>query len=303
MPLANLISFGVVDTTAIPADNITARTLKLQIDKNTPEEKRQVILTTDLGSFTNQQTTITLLADANGNASSQIKSDAPGTANVTASCNGFSTSIALTFATPNPDNIVKFDNNLLTNTTADGVSTLALRAVINNATPAALRKVTFASDQGTLANGQTTQDVIPDANGIAATTLRSGTEGTANVSITHRNVTRTMAFNFTRAYPDTIMLLSNFTLQAGLANSTTITTQLNRNIGKPGMNFEIDYTAADNLGNSIGQFKNATLSNASGMATVLFSAGNTAYRGPVLITATVKEIPTKQTTALITIVN
>jgi len=301
--LSGLIRFDSFSIDPITADNITTRTVTVQIDKNTPQDKRQVTLTTDLGTFTNQQATITLLAGADGSVNTSIKSDAPGTANITAACNGFSVSTALKFIAPDPNTIVKFDDGLATSVPADGVSELELRAVINNNTLPASRAVSFATDNGTFSNGQTSQSVTPNESGIAATSIKSAAEGTALVSITHRNVTRTRTFTFTRAYPDDMTISTDFVLTTGAANKITIHTQLLRTVGKSSPNFQIEYSAfLDNGATSVGQFNNNVATNSDGQGTVDFSALG-ASPGVITIYAKVKEKPSVNAMVRVTVVN
>jgi len=300
--ISSLIRFEPQSTDLVVADNITSRTVNITINKNTPVDKRQITVTTDLGSFTNGDKTITLLAGGDGTASTEIKSDVPGTASLGASCNSFSTTTKVKFSAPDPDNIVRFDDGLLANVPADGVSSIEVRAVINNNTPIALRKVSFATDLGNFTSGQT-QDVVPDGSGIARATLKSATEGTASVSLTHRNVTRTKTFTFTRAYPESLSISSDFTIKTGIANKVTIRVQLMRAVGKSSPNFAIDYTAVDKNNNSIGLFKNATLTDANGAASVEFSAGDGAALGVITIRARVREAQGATGETVITVVN
>ncbi|MHA4812377.1 hypothetical protein ACX0G9_30065 [Flavitalea flava] len=301
--ISSLIRFDNFDKDSLVADNLTERVIDLVIDKNTPQNQRQVALTTDLGSFTNQQQTITIVAGSDGTAKSAIKSDMPGTANITAVCHGFTTATTLTFIAPDPDAIVRFADGQIRTVPADGVTTLDIKTLINNNTVATQRKVTFATDQGTFSNSQSTQEVTPDAKGFAVTTLKSAVEGTASVTITHRNITRTMAFTFTRAYPDGIALNSDFTINAGIGNKITIQAQLIRSIGKSSPGIGILFTAADNMGHTLGQFKNAILSSTDGLASIDFSAGSGSYRGPVTITAVVKDMPAVTASMVVTVVD
>ncbi len=165
--ISKLIRFDNFDNTPLVADNMTERLVKVVIDKNTPSDKRNVTFVTDLGSFTNDATTINILANADGIAQTFIKSEKPGKAKIKATVNSIESEISLQLVAPDPDQIIRFAEGLTTNSMADGISTLEIRALINSNTAAAQRKVTFTTDQGSFGNGTKSEDVMPDAAGTA----------------------------------------------------------------------------------------------------------------------------------------
>ena len=66
-----------------------------------------------------------------------------------------------------------------------------------------------------------------------------------------------------------------------------MTAVLRRTVGTPTAGTVTLFSATDSSGNTIGQFRDVTVSNDRGEATARLSVGSTAYRGDVTITAEV----------------
>ncbi len=191
-----------------------------------------------------------------------------------------------------PDQLITLTASL-TAIPADGVSRTRLTAQIPPDASAGNRTVTFKSTGGTLLGGTNNSLAVPvDVEGRAVADLLSPTRpGSAEVSAQVSNFVRTMAVAFTGALPDRITVdAGTFSLLPGLANSTTVTATLRRGSGVASENTTVTFRALTSGGSRLGEFRSVTLSNSSGQATALYTAGETTFRGTVKIFARVEDV-------------
>jgi hypothetical protein len=283
------ISFDDSNPATLAADNVSLLKITAQINPNNDVEKRTVVFTTDLGTFSNNAQSANVIADANGKAVTFLKGNAVGTATIKIANQGYSANKAITFTVANPDNIFK-TSTIIDNVAADGVSTILIAASINKNFGTS-QKINFSTDVGSFSNGLKTMDIIADQDGNVNGYLKSDAATAAHVSLSFGGINRNYTLNFVRAIPDYMLLTSANSLIAGIGNFVPITASLKRNIGKPGADFTFDYSATDVNGNPLGLFTNGKSSDANGEATVNYSAGNTTYKGPVKITISLKQYP------------
>ena len=283
------ISFDDATPASLAADNVSLLKITAQINPNNDADKRTVVFTTDLGTFSNNAQSVSLIADANGKAVTYLKGTAAGTAMIKIVNQTYSANRVVNFTVANPDNIFK-TATIIDNVAADGFSTILITASINK-NFAAPQTMVFTTDVGTFSNGQKTINITADPEGNINAYLKSDAATAAHVSLSFGGINRNYTLNFVRAIPDYMLLTSANSLIAGIGNFVPITASLKRNIGKPGADFTFEYSATDANGNPLGLFTNGKSSDASGEATVNYSAGNTTYKGPVKITISLKQQP------------
>lgn len=184
---------------------------------------------------------------------------------------------------------------------ADGVSQATITAVIPADAAAANRTIAFTTTAGTFAGASppgTSVQVPADVDGRAVVVLQSGTRpAEALVQASVAGFVRTVTVRFTAALPESIDVdPGTFALQAGFANTTTVTATLRRSGGGIATQAtEVRFTATNPAGDTVGEFRAVTPSDAQGQATALYTAGDTAYRGPVTIAARVTDPATGAT--------
>jgi len=174
---------------------------------------------------------------------------------------------------------------------ADGQSTATILLVIQNPEDKEARHVTLTTTSGAFGQTGTNQSVVltTDSRGMAETRLRAGLqvdeallEASIGTLLTRAQVV------FARAWPETCVVdPGGFTLAATTNATASMTAMLLRTVGKPTQGIAVVYAAVDSMSRPIGEFRGATLSDASGVSTVQFWVGQTSYRGPALITASV----------------
>ncbi|NQX43129.1 hypothetical protein SAMN05421820_11538 [Pedobacter steynii] len=284
------VNFENAATESLVADGFSLLKISAHIDPNVDPAKRFISLKTDLGTFSNNEKTVILPIDAAGNAFTYLKGTIIGTATIVAT--GSLTATAnktVIFTQPMPDDVFKIDS-FTDNIPSDGVSTIAIPVSINKNLATADKKATFTSTAGTfqVSNPVT---INADSEGKLTGYLKHNTPGPVYVTVTCGSITRNLTVNFTKANPDLMLLTGNSSLSHGLNNTLALTINLKRSIGNPNPDFLFDYKAVDVSGNQIGIFSNGSASNVGGTATVSFTAGETDYRGIVLITVSLKSNP------------
>jgi hypothetical protein len=272
-----------------PADSASTVLITVQVDTTASPAITEVTFATTLGTFAGGTATITAPVDAEGRALAQLKAPAAaGTAIVTATAAGQTRTVQVTFTTP----VNGFTSVSASPPTApaDGASTTVVTAQVNLAAVPAVRDVKFATTLGTFPGNVTSVTVPVDASGTAQVQLRAPADtGTAIVTATAGGATRTTVVGFVPAPPTRLELTSDsFVLPAGLAHSVNLTATPLRSVGTPSPGTIVTFSA-DTVGGSgggFGQFSASSVLVRSGSATSRFSAGETSYRGPVMIRAT-----------------
>lgn len=286
---SGVITFANPNAQTLAADGYDTLMLIAHINPNSDPDKRTITFTTDYGTFTNGQTTIVIIADKNGNATTAIKGTIVATATIKATIQTiYTTTKTIYFVAADPSMIFKV-NPIVDSLPSDGVSTIAIGAVVNKALLITPQNMVFTTDGGTFGNGTATITLSADSNGNVTAYLKSSTFGTKHVSLANNNVTQVIAVNFIKALPDTILLSALSVLGSGYANSLAIGISLKRNVGSVSPNFFFVYNATDNSGNQVGAFFNGTASDQNGNASVAFTMGNSTYKGIVTITVALQQ--------------
>jgi hypothetical protein len=175
---------------------------------------------------------------------------------------------------------------------ADAATLVPVVVTIPNGARGDARKVTLTTNLGSFPAGDgRTVTVVSDRTGTARADLRAPVEaGVARVRAVAAGAIRDDSIRFVAALPERIEVdAPSFTLKAGFANSIAVTVHLIRSVGKvtPGARVEIFGVQPD--GTRFGQVSVATPSNADGIVTARFTAGDTSYRGPFTLRARLVE--------------
>jgi hypothetical protein len=188
-----------------------------------------------------------------------------------------------------PDEVIVL-NVSPTEIPADGTSFTTLVATIEKKADADKRSVKFTTTIGQFL-GTTDREITAqaDAEGVATADLVSVVqEARATVQASIAGVVRQKTVDFVRAYPETIVVdPGTFALTASVSEQTTVTAELRRQKGVVTSGTSVDFSAVDTTGSRIGQFRDTKLSGDGGRATAIFSVGNTAYRGSIVVRARV----------------
>ena len=171
---------------------------------------------------------------------------------------------------------------------ADGASTTRVKAHIPPEADPSKRAVTLETNAGIwIENGTKTITITANTDGDAMAELQSETvPKTARVRAGIANIIQEAEVTFERAFPESITVDPGcFGLKASLTETTTVKANLTRQTGKPSEGTIVNFSATNNNGDAIGNFRTITTSNKEGTATALFCVGNTKYRGVVIIKA------------------
>ncbi|WP_442587442.1 hypothetical protein ACSBL2_15465 [Pedobacter sp. AW31-3R] len=283
------------------ADGFSLLKISAHIDPNVDPSKRFISFKTDMGTFSNNEKVVSLPIDVAGNAFTHLKGIAVGTATIVATgSSAMTANKTVIFTQPAADDIFKIDS-FTDNIASDGISTIAIPVSMNKNLAIADKKVTFTSTGGSfqIPNPVT---ISADSDGKLTGYLKHNTPGPVYVSVTAGSITRNLTVNFAKANPDFMLLTGNASLSHGLNNTLVLSIDLKRSVGNPNADFLFNYEAIDASGNVIGVFSNGSASNASGAATVSFTAGETNYRGIVLITVSLKSNPAIKATHQVVII-
>ncbi|MCC9070755.1 hypothetical protein LNQ49_03955 [Flavobacterium sp. F-65] len=285
---SNTLTFTNAANENLIADNYSALNITGHINPATESDKRLIVFTTDLGTFTNNTNTISIAADSNGNASTYLKGNIVGGATVKIANQNQSVTKNVIFTSPDANTIFTF-GIVNHNIPVDGVSFIKIPIQVNTNLPVGNRSVAFTTDFGSFTTGNAT--IPADPSGNLAAYLKSSVAGSAHIAATCNSITRYLTVNFVPAIPDFILLSANGTLENGSNHNLSILISAKRNIGIPTPGFGFVYSAIDSNGSSIGSFTNGSLSNQTGEAAVVYTAGNTSYTGNVTIIVALKDHP------------
>jgi len=281
------VTFEIPGVENLSADGFSLLKITVRTDPNVEPAKRFITIKTDLGTFSNNDKTISLPIDAAGNATTYLKGSVSGTAILVATGpSALTANKSVFFVQPAADDIFKIDA-FTDNIPADGVSTIAIPVSMNKSLAAGDKKITFTSTAGSF---QVPSPVMisADSDGKLTGFLKSSVPGPVYLTLSAVGITRNLTVNFAKANPDFLLLSGNASLAHGITNTTSLTINLKRNTGTPSADFLFDYRAVDASGNVIGIFSNGTSSNTAGVATVSYTVGETDYRGVVTITVSLK---------------
>jgi hypothetical protein len=272
----------------IEADGVTTSRIDINITKAPIKSGRTITLTTNLGTFSNGQPSITLTTNELGTSFNYLKGDQPGRALLTATLGSEAIAIAEVILTPKIVTLTVAPSAATSE--ADGVTSTKVLVTITKAISVANRAVTLTTTVGTFTNSQPTQTLVTASDGTAYTYIKSDLTGKAIVTATLANETvQQSEVLFTHALPGAISV-STDVLEgtSGAANLLTVTVQLNRTTGKPSTGFIPVVQAFDNTNSLIGNFTAPTASGPDGRSTVKFAIPDKTFVGPVTFRATLQ---------------
>jgi hypothetical protein len=262
------------------------------VDTIAPPSDKKVILTSSIGTFLGATATITVMLSDSGRGYAQLKApSSAGTAIISATAAAVTKYFNVAFSAIPPTPVSKGITQLLPSATselADAASLVTLKAVVDTAPRPAPFSVTFATTGGTLLGGSspTTITVPVDDSGFARAQLRAPSDPSpVFVTATSGGVTRSVVVSFAPAPPNNVRLTGDFAVKAGAANSAGFTAQLLRAVGIPSPGVAISFSAdiAGERNGTFGQFSPRTTVSTTPTVTTRFTAGETTYRGPVVV--------------------
>lgn len=288
----------------VPADGFSRVRLVAQLD-SPDNAHRTIVFTTTAGTLlggTAQGREVAAASD--GRAIVELQSPvAAGVARVRASVKSapeVAREIDVQFGTPNPDDIIRF---VEVPPTAEGDGATQYRVTVQTASALfdGQRKVTFRVPEGRFAesNSPTADVPVGPENRTSVHFIAPVRVGSVVLVASVAGFSREFVVNVRPALPDRVVVeAGRFTLAAGVDKETTITARLRRSFGTPTPGLVVSFSATDSLDHPIGMFRNIQPSDATGQASAIYTAGNTLYRGPVRLVATVAENAVKGTSTL-----
>jgi hypothetical protein len=300
------VSRASVTTIDAPAQGVADGASLLRIDARVagtvPKDQRSVSFTTTAGKFANGSSTVSVQADTAGLASTLLQAPSDTViAVVTASAGGGALSTLIRFVAPPPAiKSLQSPDTLL----ADGATLTEIVATLDPTVRTAQRSVSFSTTAGTWVGATgTSVQVNADASGRASALLKAPLEATRGI-ITATSGTSTVSkgIQFTADVPTSIQVTpTSFALKAGAAYETMITALVRRSTGSGLSGVQVDFRATDTTSKDLGVLTTPASTDANGSVAVRYTAGETQYRGRVLISATVKGTSISDRTAIVII--
>lgn len=286
VPASADLALLTLATDSAAADSVTTIPIRAVIPRTSTLGDRSVTFRTTLGRF-DEDGSATVQADSAGVATALLRAPAAaGLALVTATAGNTVLQDTIRFYPAPPDLLA------LTLTadslSADGSSTLLVRASVRRGTPRTPATVTFSASSGTFGQDTNQVTVAVDSSGTAIALLRAPTDPTqAVVRVSAGNASLDTVLRFVRALADTVVLSADsFRVPAGAGSTLNVTAALRRSIGTVSPGATVHFSAVRPDGAAIGWFAAETVSDTSGTVTAIFTAGETDYRGSVRIIAT-----------------
>jgi hypothetical protein len=281
-----------VSASTAPADGFTRVELIARIDPNADANKRTILFSSTAGTLVGANGgTLQVTADQNGQAQAFLQApNTPQAVFVDASVVNASSvlrRVEIQFVTVDPNSQIKIGTSS-SSLPADGATTIQVFADLAAGLPSGQRTVIFTASGGMLVQTSATAD----GSNRATVDLRApGALGDIRVTATAAGITAQTTVAVFRALPDTVLVSTGkIQLQASLADSTTISANLVRNLGTATANTIVTYSLIDpTTGAPINAFiSNVTPSNASGTSTATLSVGSTTFRGTARVVARVE---------------
>ncbi|MGH9236567.1 MAG: hypothetical protein ACRD3G_00890 [Vicinamibacterales bacterium] len=297
---------------SVPANGFSTVAVTATITADAIAEKRTIVFETTAGTFagtgTPEQTTIERAVDSTGNATVDLRSSRTvESARVTARVKdvaGLSRAVSVSFTAAAAGALITVSASNST-VPADGATVTPIIAEISATLPAARRAVTFTTTLGRFVGdpgdeeeeGKTSTVVSADGGDRAVAYLRGPSSGVGTAFVTASvdagpAVSATTSVRYVRAVPTQVLVTSNSaTVHADFTSAPiTVTATLVRDIGVPTEGTVVTFKAVDVNGVERGIFTKVQRSNAQGVATAEFSAGDFAALGPMTITATAEGV-------------
>lgn len=271
---------------SIPADGKSFGEVSLKVSSTVLAKYKEANFQVfPIGKFNNDSTTTKLTLDINGEARIFVKSDIAGLAYVKTTINNLSKTTVVKFYKSNFDTLqLSLVNNIVP---ADNYSYAEIRAVTKGLNPNN-RSITFVTDKGLFSNNSNTYTLQTGANDTTRAYVRYSKTDLVKITATVAGTySRELYINFAPAYPtqlqvdmDSVFLTRTFTAK------TKVTVRLLRSFGTASEGQIVHYydsVAAPGPLRSIGNFFNATISNAAGSSTAEYRLMDITYSGFVYI--------------------
>lgn len=171
--LSDIIKITRISSPTLEADTAGTSVISLHINAESDPANRSIMVTTTLGNFLNGNKTMTLTADAAGNAQAVIRSSLVGDAQITATVKSISVDTIIHFKTAPPDDLLLTANNYTTDTSGSINLTVAISRNPGRGLPSDPQKIWFTIKAGSGA----TALVCP---GFANTTGHAATVAVTN---------------------------------------------------------------------------------------------------------------------------
>lgn len=151
---------------------------------------------------------------------------------------------------------------------ADGVSKVTIKVTLPEETADSKRTVSFLASNGvfvesdknvasmeaidTLINNKITRMAFATLKGVQE-------QGPVTITVRVQNFMKEHEVNFTRAYPDTLLLTTDkIYIKPSIDSEAALTVQIKRNKGIPTSGQHISLTVTDSTGKEVGNFRNKT---------------------------------------------
>jgi hypothetical protein len=179
---------------------------------------------------------------------------------------------------------------------ADGNSSVNIQVIVDSKVAPAKRVVVLKTSLGSFISGKGDSIVVKaDDNLLVSADLVSAKDGAATITayISNYAITDLTPVTFKPAYPVKITAsVDSFSIKNSFKSEVVITASLKSDKGVPTQGQVVTFSALSPTGTPIGAFINGintAQSNASGIATIRFSAGQTSTTGKLTISAQVNK--------------
>lgn len=277
------------DDLKISVDNATALADGTATIKATLEAKANVVARysniifsiTPVGRFVNGDTVYSTVLDVSGHANALVRSSGQeGTAVIKATIGGYTVQSIVAFTRPPLTDTLNL-SIITDNVPADNYSYAHLHvAATNSDVLLKMKTITFQTDKGSFANGQTSYTMNAGLNGLADAYLRHSKAERAAVTATIAGAyTRQASVNFVQAWPNTLTIDPAAGTLARVPGTTLgITARLTRSYGTPTEGAKVIFRdSAASTGGSVGTFLATTASNTSGQVATTYSLQDTSF--------------------------
>jgi hypothetical protein len=279
----------------LPADGLSNVLLTARISADSTS--RLIAFSTTAGTFAGaggDGTKAEVAIDNTGSATVQLVSAKQvGTAILNAQVKDkpqVAASLIVAFVAPDQNSVIQ-SLSAPAAAPADGATPNLITVQVSPNLGPANRVVTLTTTAGSFTAGSPAANttVTAGADGKATAVLYSpGTPGKAVVTASVFQSSKQAVITFSPALPDAILVqVSQASVPDTLSSSVTITAQLVRNIGTVTPNTVASFDVRDSKGVPFGVFTSIQPSNASGVATAVFSPGGGGHTGRATVTVTV----------------
>ena len=282
---------GVDELTFTPATASADGTAVVElavIDTVAPPTDGKVVLATTLGTFLGGTSTITVALNDSGRAYAQLKApNTEGLARVAATAGGVTKYYNVRFDLAATRGVIDLSASSRV-ALADGATVISILTTVDAQRRPSPYTVVLTTTAGSFLGGASALTITVAANdsGLARALLRVPIDSSiAIITGTSGGVTRSIELAFNPAPPTAVLLSGDFAVKAGVTNSAAFTALLLRNLGTPSPGAVVRFSAdiPGSSGGTFGQFSPRSAISSTPIVSTRFTAGETAYRGPVVL--------------------